>query len=134
MSNDRPTPDDIATLTDAIEDCEVAWSVDDWSYQTGLHEESELERTVTWEPPTGELDPDVVSTGTSSEQRERIETIKDVVVRVEAEQDKGAPIWDVARIAVSEFGLSPHAAHHELDKLRTKGEVYEPQQGYLRTT
>jgi len=134
MSNDRPTPDDIATLTDAIEDCEVAWSVTNWSYQTGLHEESELELTVTWEPPTGEFDADVVSTGTAAEQRKRVKNVKELVSRIEAEREDGAPIQDVARAAVSDFGMTPAKVHHEVDKLRTKGEVYEPKQGHLRTT
>jgi DNA replicative helicase MCM subunit Mcm2 (Cdc46/Mcm family) len=33
-----------------------------------------------------------------------------------------------------ELGMDESKADHEIEKLKQKGELYEPQQGYLRTT
>ncbi len=33
-----------------------------------------------------------------------------------------------------EIGMDSGKAEEEIEKLRTKGEVYEPKQGHLRTT
>lgn len=134
MTTERPTPDDIEEVTHVIDECDLPWSVDDWDFQTGLYEESELEITVKWDTQSGEFDADVVDTGTSAEQRDRIGSVKGLVSRIEADHVEGAPIADVARAAVGDIGMSPQKLHKEIEKLRTKGEVYEPKQGYLRTT
>lgn len=134
MAQERPTPDDIEELTDAIESLDTPWTVDDWSFETGRYEESVLTVDVEWDPSSDEFDADVVSTGTSAEQRDRIKNIKGLISRIEADHAGGAPIADVARAAVGDIGMAPDTAHREIEKLRTKGEVYEPKQGHLRTT
>lgn len=134
MSNDTPTPDDRNELIAAIDDHDLPWEVDEWWYESGKYEEPRLTLDLTWDTETGEFDADVVPTGTAAEQRKRVKNVKGLVSRIEADREDGAPIQDVARAAVSDFGMSPADVHHEVDKLRTKGEVYEPKQGHLRTT
>lgn len=131
---DTPTPDDRDELIDTIDDHDLSWEVDEWWFESGKYEEPRLTLDVTWNPETGEFNADVVSTGTSTEQRERIKNMKALVSRMEADHADGAPVQDVTRAAVSNFGMDPADAHREIDKLRTKGEVYEPKQGRLRTT
>ena len=85
------------------------------------------------DPETGQFDADVVETGTSKSQRDRIKNIKQLISEVEAEYEQGAPIEEVVDRA-GEIGMDPGKAEQEIEKLRTKGEVYEPKQGHLRTT
>lgn len=133
MTTERPTPDDIEEVTHVIDEGDLPWNVDDWNFKTGLYEQSELELTVKWDPQGGEFDAEVVETGTSAEQRTRIKNVKGLVSQIETGHADGAPIQDVARAAVGDIGMSPQAVHREIEKLRTKGEVYEPKQGHLRT-
>lgn len=61
------------------------------------------------------------------------DSMKDVVQAVEKHHDEdGVPINDVLRYS-SVLGLSREDAKDELEKLRRKGEVYEPRQDHLRT-
>jgi len=85
------------------------------------------------DPETGQFDADVVETGTSKSQRDRIKNIKGLIADIEAEYEEGAPVDEVLDRA-GEIGMDPGKAEGEIEKLRTKGEVYEPKQGHLRTT
>jgi replicative DNA helicase Mcm len=83
------------------------------------------------DPETGEFDADVVETGTSKSQRDRIKSIKDLIRRIEEEYDEGAP-RDVVVERAEENDIEESKVTHEIQKLRDKGEVYEPKQGVLR--
>ncbi|MFC6753294.1 LAGLIDADG family homing endonuclease [Halorubrum tibetense] len=85
------------------------------------------------DPETGQFDADVVETGTSKSQRDRIKNIKGLIADIEEEYEEGAPVEEVLDRA-GEIGMDPGKAEQEIEKLRTKGEVYEPKQGHLRTT
>ena len=85
------------------------------------------------DPETGEFDADVVETGTSKSQRDRIKNIKSLIADIEAEYEEGAPIDEILERA-GEIGMDQTKAEKEIEKLRRKGEVYEPTQNYLRTT
>ncbi|MFO8116326.1 MAG: LAGLIDADG family homing endonuclease [Halorubrum sp.] len=85
------------------------------------------------DPETGQFDADVVETGTSKSQRDRIKNIKGLIADIEAEYEEGAPVEEVLDRA-GEIGMDQGKAEGEIEKLRTKGEVYEPKQGHLRTT
>ncbi|TKX69731.1 LAGLIDADG family homing endonuclease [Halorubrum sp. SP9] len=85
------------------------------------------------DPETGQFDADVVETGTSKSQRDRIKNIKGLIADIEEEYQEGAPVDEVLDRA-GEIGMDRGKAEGEIEKLRTKGEVYEPQQGHLRTT
>jgi replicative DNA helicase Mcm len=85
------------------------------------------------DPESGEFDADVVETGTSKSQRDRIKNIKGLIAEIEAEYEDGAPV-EVVLDRADEIGLDPDKADHEIDKLKQKGEVYEPSTDHLRTT
>ncbi|MEF8800903.1 MAG: LAGLIDADG family homing endonuclease [Halolamina sp.] len=85
------------------------------------------------DPETGEFDADVVETGTSKSQRDRIKSIRELISDVEQEYDEGAPIEEVLERA-GEVGMDADKAESEIENLRRKGELYEPVQGHLRTT
>ncbi|PSQ42110.1 AAA family ATPase [Halobacteriales archaeon SW_7_68_16] len=85
------------------------------------------------DPETGELDADIVETGTSKSQRDRIQTLKEVIEDVERDYDEGAPV-DEIRERAEEIGVDPGNIEHEIEKMKQRGEVYEPSTGCLRTT
>ncbi|SDE91987.1 LAGLIDADG family homing endonuclease [Halorientalis regularis] len=85
------------------------------------------------DPETGELDADVIETGTSKSQRDRIKNLKTLIADIEDEYDEGAPVERVLEHA-EEAGMERSKAEHEIDKLKQKGEVYEPRNDHLRTT
>ncbi|MFB6154351.1 MAG: LAGLIDADG family homing endonuclease [Haloferacaceae archaeon] len=85
------------------------------------------------DPETGKFDADVVETGTSKSQRDRIKNLKQLIADIEDEYEEGAPVEEILSRA-DEIGLDRSKAEDEIEKLRRKGEVYEPRQDHLRTT
>ncbi|EMA14621.1 hypothetical protein [Haloarcula amylolytica] len=71
--------------------------------------------------------------GEESSQRERIQNVKEIIADIEDRFDAGAPVQQVIRDA-RRIGMDKSEAKHEIDKLKQKGEVYEPRTDYLRTT
>jgi DNA replicative helicase MCM subunit Mcm2 (Cdc46/Mcm family) len=85
------------------------------------------------DPETGQFDADVVETGQSKSQRDRIKNLKQLIAEIEEDYDDGAPVDEVMARA-DEIGMEQSKAEHEIDKLKQKGEVYEPSTDHLRTT
>ncbi len=85
------------------------------------------------DPETGQFDADVVETGQSKSQRDRIKNLKQLIADIEDEYEEGAPVEEVLSRA-DEIGLDRGKAEDEIEKLRKKGEVYEPRTDHLRTT
>jgi len=85
------------------------------------------------DPETGELDADVIETGTSKSQRDRIQNLKGIIADIQDEYDDGAPVEVVIERA-EEVGIDESKAEHEIEKLKQQGEIYEPTNGNLRTT
>ncbi|WP_435360170.1 LAGLIDADG family homing endonuclease [Haloarchaeobius sp. DFWS5] len=85
------------------------------------------------DPETGEFDADVIETGTSKSQRDRIKNLKQLIGDIEEDYDDGAPV-DVVMERADEIGMDHSKAEHEIEKLKQKGEVYEPRTDHLRTT
>lgn len=90
-------------------------------------------RDVGMDPETGEFDADVIETGTSKSQRDRIKNIKDIISHVEEEYDTGAPHGIVIDRAQEE-GIKQSKAEHEIENLLDQGEIYQPYEGNYRTT
>ncbi|WP_276280293.1 helix-turn-helix domain-containing protein [Halorussus caseinilyticus] len=85
------------------------------------------------DPETGQFDADVVETGQSKSQRDRIKNLKQLISDIEEDYEEGAPVDEVMARA-DEIGMEQSKAEHEIDKLKQKGEVYEPSTDHLRTT
>ncbi|UWG46492.1 DNA endonuclease related to intein-encoded endonuclease [Halanaeroarchaeum sp. HSR-CO] len=85
------------------------------------------------DPETDQYDADVIETGTSKSQRDRIKNIKHLIEDIESEFDEGAPVDEVLARA-EEVGMERSKAEHEIEKLKQRGEVYEPSTDHLRTT
>jgi replicative DNA helicase Mcm len=88
---------------------------------------------VGMDPETNEFDADMIEAGTSKSQRDRIKGLRAIIEELEEEYEEGAPYDEVIEMAV-ENGEDRDKAEHEIEKLKQRGEVYEPSQGHLRTT
>jgi replicative DNA helicase Mcm len=84
------------------------------------------------DPETGDFDADMIETGTSKTQRDRIKNIKGIIKELEQEYDDGAPTEEVLDRAEA-AGIERSKAEHQIQKLRDRGEVYEPRTDHLRT-
>lgn len=78
------------------------------------------------DPETGEFDADVIETGTSKSQRDRLRNLKAIIAELVDDPDVGdvgAPI-DVVRERAVEAGMSDSKADNEIEKLRREGAIY----------
>lgn len=90
-------------------------------------------RQVGVDPETGEFDADVVETGNSKAQVDRIKATRSVIDELEIEYEDGAPREEVLDQLV-EDGYTRTKAIGAIDSLREKGEIYEPNKDHYRLT
>jgi len=90
-------------------------------------------RQVGIDPETDRMDADVIETGQSKSQRDRVKGILDIIGEIQSEYDQGAPI-DVVIERAEEVGIAEPKARHEIANLKDKGEIYGSGDGHLRTT
>jgi len=106
-------------------------TVDDVEYVIDIYRT--CMKDVGIDPESGEFDVDVIETGTSKSQRDRISSVKSLILSLQEEYDSGAPIDVVVdHPTLNEF--KDDAIEHEIKNLKEQGDVYEPQSGHLRTT
>jgi replicative DNA helicase Mcm len=85
------------------------------------------------DPETGQYDADMVNTGTSKSQRDRMKGLKRIISELESEHEEGAPLKEIVKRA-TEIDIGADKTERELDKLLEKGEVYEHQENHFRAT
>ncbi|WP_128478975.1 minichromosome maintenance protein MCM [Halorussus pelagicus] len=85
------------------------------------------------DPETGQFDADVVETGTSKSERDRMKNLKQIIAEIEDNHQEGAPIEKVKERS-HEIKIERESFEDEIDHLKHKGEVYEPSTDHLRTT
>jgi replicative DNA helicase Mcm len=85
------------------------------------------------DPESGNLDADVIETGSSKSQRDRVKSVKSVLLSLSEEHSRGIPEEDVySHPVLEEYDQSK--IEHTITKLKDKGEVYSPQDGKLELT
>ena len=85
------------------------------------------------DPETGEFDADVVETGQSKSQRDRAKTLRNIIEELQEEYDDepGAPMESIVERA-AEAGIEESKVEHRISELKKRGDLYEPQNGYIR--
>ncbi|MFP4174522.1 MAG: minichromosome maintenance protein MCM [Halobacteriales archaeon] len=84
------------------------------------------------DPETGEFDIDVIESGTSQTQRDRIKGIKEIISVVCDDSDDGkASLEEIIELA-EEHDMSPEKTREEIDDLRRRGELIEPEKDHFR--
>jgi len=90
-------------------------------------------REVGIDPDRGNLDADVIETGASKTQRQRIKSIRGLINAHEGETEYGAPHAKILQEAAA-IGIDEDQLSHELEKLRQRGEIFSPSEGHYRPT
>ncbi len=80
---------------------------------------------------TGKIDADVILTGTSKAKRDKIFTILNIVRDLQREFDM-VETHEVLKRA-TEHGVDEQDAVKIIDELKTKGELYSPKAGFVKT-
>jgi replicative DNA helicase Mcm len=73
----------------------------------------------------GQFDADVVETGMSKPQRDRVKSVKKVIKGLQKGKASGVPYEDVYE-KLDEAGIDREKAEHEIEKLKQQGDAYEP--------
>ena len=76
------------------------------------------------DPATGKLDSDIISTGVSKSQRDRIRVLKDVIRELQDEMNSEVPLNDIVERAV-ESGMKEDDVRDMIHKLKSVGELIE---------
>ncbi|MFB6180651.1 MAG: minichromosome maintenance protein MCM [Candidatus Nanohalobium sp.] len=82
------------------------------------------------DPETGEFDIDMIESGVSSSQRNRLQTVKHIIEEL-AGDDDSAEIEEVLDSAEEE-GIEREKAEEIIEQLKREGELFEPQQGHVQ--
>lgn len=74
----------------------------------------------------GNMDGNKAQGGVPKSQRDRVKNLKQLISDIENEYDNGAPEKVITSRADSELGIDASKVDHEIEKLKQKGELYEP--------
>lgn len=77
------------------------------------------------DPETGEFDVDVIETGTSMSQKDRMQTVKGLITELNEQHENGAPYDDLIERA-EQVDISKDKLDHALDKLSNEKQLYQP--------
>jgi len=88
-------------------------------------------REIGTEPETGKIDIDRIVTETSSAQRSKIYTMLTIIDDLTQKVGKAVPVEDILNNA-KERGIEQLAALELIEKLKEKGDLYEPKPGFLQ--
>jgi replicative DNA helicase Mcm len=86
---------------------------------------------VGMDPHTGQFDADIVTTGEPQSQKDRIEWVYDYIVAEEGADPVG---HETIVETGEETGIDRGDVEYAIEKLKTKGELYEPQTDHYRTS
>jgi len=81
------------------------------------------------DPETGEFDADIIESGVSSSQRNRLQSVKHIINNLAGDDE--AEIEEVLERAEEE-GFDKDEAEEVIERLKRDGELYEPKQGYIQ--
>ncbi|WP_135535398.1 minichromosome maintenance protein MCM [Halostella pelagica] len=76
----------------------------------------------------GDFDADIVEANTSKPQQDRVKNVKAVITELQDSGSGGVPYEDVYE-QLEAVGLDREKAEHEIEKLKQKGDAYEPKTG-----
>lgn len=90
-------------------------------------------RDVGMDPDTGQMDADIIETGSPKSQKDRKKKMMSIIEELctEHEDQAGAPEDAVIETA-EEAGIARSTADHDISELAKKGMIYPPQEGYWR--
>jgi replicative DNA helicase Mcm len=82
---------------------------------------------------TGKIDIDVLMTGRSRSQREKLQRVLDIIRELESEYGGAAPVEQIKRMAETD-GISASFVERMIEEELRRGHLYEPKQGMVSRT
>jgi len=82
---------------------------------------------------TGKIDIDVLMTGSSRSQREKLQKVLDIIRELETEYGGAAPVEQIKRMAETD-GISQSFVEKMIEEELRRGHLYEPKQGMVSRT
>ena len=82
---------------------------------------------------TGKIDIDVLMTGRSRSQREKLQRVLDIIKELETEYGGAAPVEQIKRMAETD-GISTSFVEKMIEEELRRGHLYEPKQGMVSRT
>ena len=91
-------------------------------------------KNVGVDPDTGALDADIIASGTSKSQRDKIKALRDVIKKVSEKHSgkEGAPVEEVYAEAESKHGIDRAHAEEYIKKMKQGGDLLSPDQKHIR--
>jgi len=87
-------------------------------------------RQIAYDEKTGTIDIDRIATSMPASQRNKIITIKEILVELENKLGKTIPLEDVVS-ACKEKGLNESEVEEVIQKLKSSGDIFEPRHGFV---
>ena len=112
----------IAEILSTFEDCEEGWDL-----LNELEENNNSEDYLF----DDHIDIDRITTGISNSQRNNIITIKEIASDLEIDVGKTIPIDKIIEVAEGK-GINIDVTKETIEKLKRKGDFFEPKKGYLQ--
>ncbi len=82
------------------------------------------------DPETGDYDIDMIESGVSSSQRNRLQTVKQII-RSQGGDDSPVEVEEIIETA-KEQGLDQDTAEEIINRLKREGDLWEPQPGHIQ--
>ncbi|MDD3043142.1 MAG: LAGLIDADG family homing endonuclease [Methanosarcinaceae archaeon] len=90
-------------------------------------------KNVGVDPETGAFDADIIASGTSKSQRDKIKILRDIIKKVSERHPGGkAPLEEVYMEADKEQGINREHAESHIKKMLTKGDLFKPDQNHIK--
>jgi replicative DNA helicase Mcm len=99
-----------------------------------IHIINEYLRRVGMDKETGKFDIDLIATGSSHSQQQRMRTIMDVIKRICDESEDGNASRSEIITESEAIGLASDKVIGAIDKMKRNGQIYEPSHGKYRLT
>jgi replicative DNA helicase Mcm len=85
---------------------------------------------IGYDEETGKFDIDKIETGTTASERSQISVVKELITELEEKNGGSVPLEDLYQEAEARE-IDEHDAEEIIEKLKRKGDIYEPTSGYI---
>ena len=85
---------------------------------------------IGYDEETGKFDIDKIETGTTASERSQISIVKELITELEEKNGGSVPLEDLYQEAEARE-IDEHDAEEIVEKLKRKGDIYEPTSGYI---
>ncbi len=87
-------------------------------------------REAGFDASTGKIDVDIILTGKSKSQRDKIQRVMDIIAKLETTHGGAAPLEEIKRVA-EEDGIEPNFVQRVIEEEMRNGFLYEPKPGHV---